>query len=158
FYDEALQQYMALIDYKVSVGYDFDQKHDEDDERRVADTFRVVSLSFSNLGGLDAVREYFSKFGSRPYEDRVYANLGEHYLAKLPYDDAAKTYNAFVALYPFHKSAPRFSMKVIETFTQGGFPKLVLESKRDFASRYGVHAEYWKHIRQEDAPEVLSYL
>jgi tetratricopeptide (TPR) repeat protein len=157
-YDEALQQYMALIDYKVSVGYDFDARHDEDDERRVADTFRVVSLSFSNLGGPDAVRDYFSRFGSRPYEDRVYANLGEHYLAKLRYDDAAKTYNAFVALYPFHKSAPGFSMKVIDTFTQGGFPKLVLESKRDFASRYGVHAEYWKHIRQEDAPDVLAYL
>ena len=58
-YDEALDKYMALLDYKVSIGYDFDQKHEEEDERRVADTFRVISLSFSNLGGPEAVGKYY---------------------------------------------------------------------------------------------------
>jgi tetratricopeptide (TPR) repeat protein len=158
FYEEALQKYVALLDYKVSIGYDFDQKHDEDSDRRVADTFRVISLSFSNLGGPEALPEYFSKFGSRAYEDRIYSSLGEHYLAKLRYDDAAKTYKAFVALYPFHRAAPRFSMRVVDTFTQGGFPKLVLESKRDFASKYGLKAEYWRHFKPEESPEVLAYL
>jgi TolA-binding protein len=68
FYEEALHKYMALLDYKVSIGYDFDQKHEEDDERRVADTFRVISLSFSNLGGPEVVQEYFTQFGHRGYE------------------------------------------------------------------------------------------
>ena len=158
FYEEALQRYVALLDYKVSIGYDFDQTHDEDDDRRVADTFRVISLSFSNLGGPQAIRELFSTLGSRSYEDRVYSNLGEHYLSKLRYDDAAKTFKAFVALYPFHHAAPHFSMRVIETFTQGGFPKLVLESKREFASQYGLKAEYWRHFKPEESPEVLAYL
>ena len=158
-YDEALQKYMALLDYKVSIGYDFDQTHEEDDERRVADTYRVISLSFSNLGpGPEPVRDYFARFGARPYEDRVYGNLGEHYLGKLRYDDAANTFKAFVALYPFHKKAPTFSMRVIETFTQGGFPKLVLEAKREFASRYKLQGDYWRHFAPEDTPEVVAYL
>jgi tetratricopeptide (TPR) repeat protein len=157
-YEEALQRYMALLDYKVSTGYNFDEKHEKEDERRVADTFRAVSLSFSNLGGPDAVQQYFSSTKSRSYEDRVYSNLGEHYLAKLRYDDAAKTYNAFITLHPFHRAAPRFSMRVVETFTKGGFPKLVLESKRDFASKYGLQAEYWRHNKPEELPEVLAYL
>jgi tetratricopeptide (TPR) repeat protein len=158
FYEEALQKYVALLDYKVSIGYDFDRTHDEDDDRRVADTFRVVSLSLSNLGGPETIQEYFSKFGNRSYEDRIYSNLGEHYLSKLRYDDAAKTYKAFIALYPFHRAAPQFSMRVIETFTQGGFPKLVLESKREFASKYGLKSEYWRHFKPEQSPEVLAYL
>jgi tetratricopeptide (TPR) repeat protein len=116
-YEEALQQYMALLDYKVSTGYNFDVKHEKEDERRVADTFRAVSLSFSNLGGPEAVQQYFTSTKSRSYEDRIYSNLGEHYLAKLRYDDAAKTYNAFIALHPFHPASPRFSMRVVETFT-----------------------------------------
>jgi len=157
-YEEALQKYMTLLDYKVSIGYEFDKTHDEDDERRVADTFRVISLSFTNLGGPSAVPEYFEKFGHRSYEDRVYSNLGEHYLAKLRYDDAAKTYKAFVALYPYHRAAPRFSMRVIETFTQGGFPKLVLESKKEFATNYGLQAEYWRHFKPDESPEVVGYL
>jgi len=158
FYEEALHKYMALLDYKVSIGYDFDQTHEEDDERRVADTYRVISLSFSNLGGPEVVPDYFATFGHRGYEDRVYSNLGEHYLAKLRYDDAAKTYKAFVALYPFHRAAPRFSMRVVDTFTQGGFPKLVLESKKEFATQYGLQADYWRHFKPEESPEVLSYL
>jgi len=157
-YDEALQKYMALLDYKVSSGYDFDQTHEEEDERRVADTFQVISLSFSNLGGPDIVKEYFSTSGTRSYEDRVYGNLGEYYLTKLRYDDAAKAYRAFVTLHPFHRTAPRFSMRVVDTFTKGGFPKLVLESKRDFASRYGLSADYWQHFKPEESPEVMAYL
>jgi outer membrane protein assembly factor BamD (BamD/ComL family) len=159
FYEDALHKYMALLDYKVSIGYDFDQTHEEDDERRVADTYRVISLSFSNLGGgADTVRDYFARFGKRSYEDRVYNNLGDHYLAKLRYDDAASTFKAFVALYPFHRAAPKFSMRVIDTFTQGGFPKLVLEAKREFASTYGLQAPYWKHFTPEESPEVLAYV
>ncbi len=158
FYEEALQKYIALLDHKVSIGYDFDQTHDEDNDRGVADTFRVISLSFSNLGGPETLPEYFSKFGNRSYEDRIYSSLGEHYLGKLRYDDAAKTYKAFVALYPFHCAAPRFSMRVVDTFNQGGFPKLVLESKREFASRYSLKAEYWRHFKPEESPDVLAYL
>jgi tetratricopeptide (TPR) repeat protein len=158
FYEEALQKYIGLLDYKVSIGYDFDQRHDEDNDRRVADTFRVISLSFSNLGGPETVPEYFSKFGNRSYEDRIYSSLGEHYLGKLRYDDAAKTYKGFVTLYPFHRAAPRFSMRIVDTFTQGGFPKLVLESKREFASKYSLKAEYWRHFKPEESPEVLAYL
>jgi cellulose synthase operon protein C len=157
-YEEALEKYMALLDYKVSVGYDFDQTHAEEDERRVADTFRVISLSFSNLGGPDAVRKYYSTFGTRSYEDRVYTNLGEHYMTELRYQDAARTYKTFVALYPLHRAAPHFSMRVIETFTKGGFPKLVLESKREFASKYGLQSEYWQHFKPEESPQVLAYL
>src|SRR5262245_18701250 len=158
FYEEALHQYIALLDYKVSIGYDFDQQHEEEDERRVTDTFRVVSLSFNNLGGPEVVQEYFGANGKRGYEDRIYQNLGEHYLSKLRYDDAAKTYKAFIALYPFHRASPRFGMRVIDIFTKGNFPKLVLESKKDFATRYNLKSEYWQHFEPAQTPEVMTFL
>ena len=157
-YDEALHNYVALLDYKVSVGYDFDQKHEEEDERRISDTFDVISLSFSNLGGPQIVREYFAERGHRGYEDRVYRNLGEFYRGKLRYQDAASAYQTFVSLYPFHKSAPHFSMREIEIYEEGSFPKLVLESKKAFASQYGLQAEYWRHFDVHQSPEVLAYL
>ena len=105
------------------IGYDFEQQHNEDEERRIADTFRVISLGFSNLGGPEVVQEYFAAKGSRSYEDKIYANLGEFYLAKLRYDDAAKTYKAFVALNPFHRSSPHVGMRVVEIYGKGNFPQ-----------------------------------
>ena len=158
FYDEALHRYVALLDYKVSVGYDFDAQHEEGDERRIADTFDIISLSFSNLGGPQIAQEYFTANGKRGYEDRVYRNLGEYYLRKLRYHDAAKSYDTFVAQYPLHRRSPHFSMRVIEIYETGRFPQLVLDSKKAFASTYGLNAEYWRHFDVNESPEVLSYL
>jgi outer membrane protein assembly factor BamD (BamD/ComL family) len=157
-HEEAADQYVALLDYKLATGYDFDAAGDEHEERRVADTYRVISLSFSNLGGPEAVGEFFSTRGSRSYEDRVYSQLGEFYFEKLRYHDAANTYNAFIELYPLHRTSPRFGMRIVEIYDAGGFPRLVLESKKDFANRYGRDSDYWRHFAMEDAPEVLSYL
>jgi TolA-binding protein len=157
-HEEALHQYIALLDYKVSTGYDFDQVEDEGEESRIADTYRVISLSFSSLGGPSAVEEYFAANGSRSYEDRIYSHLGEFYLEKLRYNDAASSYQAFVDLHPLHRASPHFSMRVVEIYEAGGFPKLVLESKKRFAATYGLGAEYWRHFDVEKSPEVLSYL
>jgi tetratricopeptide (TPR) repeat protein len=157
-HEEALHEYVALLDYKVSTGYDFDQSEDENDGRRISDTFRVISLSFSSLGGPEAVEDYFTANGHRSYEDRIYSHLGEFYLEKLRYADAAAAYEAFVTLNPLHRSSPLFSMRVVEIYEAGGFPKLVLESKKDFAARYGLDSEYWRHSDVAERPEVLSYL
>lgn len=157
-YQEALHEYFALLDYKVSKGYDFDGKHPPAEARRVEDTFQAVSLSFSNLGGPEVVARYFSSSGHRAYEDRVYRYLGEFYLAKLRYHDAAAVYDSFVAQYPFHRASPHFGMRVVQIYEAGGFPDLVLEAKKDFATRYGLQSEYWRHFDIGKSPDVLSYL
>jgi tetratricopeptide (TPR) repeat protein len=157
-YEEALQQYVGLLDYKVSVGYDFDQTQDEADQRRIADTYRVISLAFSSLGGPEAVQAWFAANGERGYEDRIYRELGEFYLEKLRYHDAAASYKTFVGLHPLHRSSPHFSMRVVEIYEAGGFPKLVLEAKKEFAATYALDSEYWQHFDVNDAPEELSYL
>ena len=176
-YEQALDQYIALLDYKVSVGYDFDQvvllTNDDEiapdpetagassgqgDERRVADTFRVISLAFSNLGGPEDLNNYFVENGNRAYEDRIYSNLGEFYLTKLRYNDAATVYRSFAQLNPRHRVAPLFSMRVVEIYEEGGFAQLVVEAKQDYATRYALDAEYWQYFDIAESPEVLSYL
>ncbi len=149
-YDEALHRFIALLDYKVSMGYDFAQTKDEQERKRIDDTFRVISLSFSNLGGANSVVEYFNRHGKRSYEDGVYSNLGEFYFDKRRYADAAATYNAFVSRNPFHKVSPQFAMRVIEIHLAGAFPSLVIDAKKQFARNYGLKAEYWQHF--EPAP------
>ena len=157
-YDEALHRFIALLDYKVSLGYDFAQTADEQEKKRIDDTFRVVSLSFSNLGGANSVVEYFNRHGKRSYEDGVYSNLGEFYFDKRRYADAAATYNAFVSRNPFHKVSPQFAMRVIEIHLAGAFPSLVIDAKKQFAEKYGLKAEYWQHFEPAARPEVLAWL
>ena len=157
-YEDAVNRFIALMDHKVSVGYDFAQTEDEQERKRTEDTFRVISLSFSNLGGADSAVEYFSRSGKRSYEDSIYSNLGEFYFDKRRYADASAAYNAFVSHNPFHEKAPNFHMRVIEIQTAGGFPTLVLDSKKKFSTTYGLNAEYWKYFNPGDRPDVLSFL
>ncbi|MBW2476971.1 MAG: tetratricopeptide repeat protein [Deltaproteobacteria bacterium] len=157
-YEDALQKFVALLDYKVSIGYDFSQTEDEPERKRMEDTFRVISLSFSYLGGAEVVAEYFERFGGRSYEDLVYSNLGEYYFDKRRYSDANASYNAFVERNPFHQQAPHFQMRIIEICIAGGFPSLVIDSKKTFAGLYGLQADYWQHFNPEDHQDVLGYL
>lgn len=157
-YEEALHNYIAMLDYRLSIGYDFEQEHAESDEHRIADTFRVISLSFSNLGGSEVLDEYFSEYGHRVYADKIYANLGEFHFGKLRYDDAASVYKSFVALNPFHKVSPHFGMRIVEIYGEAGFPLLVVEAKKVFASTYALDAEYWEYFDLESSPEVAGFL
>lgn len=157
-YDEALDGFVALLDYKASTGFDFEKSTDELEKKRVDDTYRVISLSFSNSGGPKAIVEFFEKRGKRPYEVDIYRNLAEFYLDKRRYHDAAATYEAFVQRDPFHKVAPDFDMKVIATYRKGGFSKLVIDATKEFAHRYGLKAAYWTHYDPAARPEVVGYL
>jgi cellulose synthase operon protein C len=155
-YENALDEFFKLLDYKVSIGYDFDQTSNEIEKKRTDDTFRVISLAFSNLGGAQSVQDYFKKLGRRSYEDGVYSHLAEFYFGKRRYHDAASTYNAFIKRNPYNKKSPIFSMRVIEIYKKGGFPNLVIKAKKQYASTYGVHAEFWNHFNKSDFPQVLD--
>jgi len=157
-YEDALDRFITLMDRKVSVGFDFENTVDEQEKKRTDDTFRVISLSFSSLGGVDSAVQYFSSQGKRIYEDKIYSNLGEFYFEKLRYADAAAAYEAFVDRNPFNKVAPNFQMRVIEIHAAGGFPSLVLDSKKKFATTYGLTAEYWKYFNPSDRQDVLGLL
>ena len=160
-YEEALDHYVALLDLKLSQGYDFDtsvEDEGEEEDKRVADTFRVISLSFSNLGGAEVLNQFFHTLGDRSYEDRIYSNLAEFYVEKLRFNDAAEVYDSFVELNPLHHRAPRFSMRIAEVYSDGGFPKLVVQAKKDFAHRYGLSSEYWNHYDRAEMSDVIDYL
>ena len=157
-YDESLQRFMALLDHKIKSGYDFDKPKNILEHQRVEDTYRVISLAFSNLGGPDAVSSHFAKFGKRGYEANVYGNLGEYYLDKLRYNDAAAAYKAFVKREPFHKVAPHYDTRVVEIYKRGGFPKLVIDANKEFVVNYGLKSPYWSRFDPKAFPEVVGYV
>lgn len=157
-YEEALNDFIALLDYKISIGYDFEQIRDNIERKRIDDTYRVISLSFSYLGGSKEVIKYFETYGGRLYEASIYSHLGEYYLTKRRYADAASAYNAYVERNPLNKVSPHFKIRVIEIYLKGGFPKLVVESKKNFAQTYGLRANYWTFFDINSYPDVIVFL
>lgn len=157
-YEEALDDFVRLLDIKTAAGYHIKTESNKTEFQRVEDTFRVVSLSFSYLGGPNYIKDYFASRGVRDYEYLVYQYLAEHYLVKRRYQDAASSYNLFLDLYPLHEKAPTFHMRTIDIYRKGRFPKLVIEAKREFAIRYALNGNYWGYHDISQQPDVLAFV
>lgn len=157
-YEEALKDFIAMLDFKIAEGVDLEKIESKLEKKRIDDTYRVISLSFSYLGGAEAIVEFFNRNGPREYEASVYSHLGEYYLDKRRYSDAAQTYNHFVERNPLNKVAPYFQIRVIEIYLKGGFPKLVIEAKKNFSKTYGLNAAYWQFFDINEFPVVLAFL
>ena len=157
-YEEALVDFITMLDYKIDEGYELEQVENKIEKKRIDDTYRVISLSFSYLGGAEAIVDFFNKVGPRSYEASVYSHLGEYYLDKRRYNDAAQSYISFVERNSLNKVAPYFNIRVIEIYLQGGFPKLVIDSKKNFSNTYGLNSEYWSYFDIKQFPVVLTFL
>lgn len=124
----------------------------------VEDTFRVLSISFSYMEGAKSIDEFLDRHGRPSYSYVIYENLGDLYLEKERYVDAAESYEAFVEQDPYHPKAPLLQVEVIEAYKQGGFPSLVLEGKKDFVDHYGMDGEFWTRNLPEENTAVAVHL
>lgn len=148
-HEESLDPFFDLLDLKLA-----DIAIGGGDERfaalgraereLVADTFRVLSISFSYMDGPESLGGYFDERGHPDYAWLMYLELGDLYLEKERYVDAAKAYEAFVAQDPWHPKAPLLQVEVIEAYRSGSFPTRVLEGKEQFVERYAMDGPFWK--------------
>lgn len=146
-YEKALSSFFVIVDRKLKTPageLDIDGSHLSRGEKELLnDVFRVITLSFNELGGAEAIGKYMDTSGEKPYARRIYAGLGDHYLEKDRIKDAAATYASFVKRYPDHAFAPNFDIRRIDAFARGGFASLLIEAKVDFANRYRINGDYW---------------
>jgi len=162
-HEDSLSPFFELLDRKVR-GVDIG----EGDERLadlkraerelVEDTFRVLSISFSYMEGADSIDAFLAKREAPAYSYVIYSNLGDLYLEKERYVDAAETYEAFVEQDPYHPKAPVLQVAVIEAYKKGGFPTLVLEGKEGFVERYGMDGPFWVRNPREENEAVARHL
>jgi hypothetical protein len=128
------------------------------DRELVEDTLRVMSITFSYNEGAGSLEQYVKAEGERPYTYLLYQRLGDLYVEKQRYQDAATTYRAYVALDPYSDQAPNLAMAEIEAYGKGGFSQLVLDGKHEFVERYNFDSPYWKTRTKAANPKVVAEL
>ncbi len=128
------------------------------DRELVQDTFRVLSIGFSYVDGKDTLDRYLARRSEIPYSYMLYSELGDLYVTKQRYTDAADTYRAFVERFPDHERAPLLQMQAIEAYKKGGFAQLVLDGKKEFVERYRLGSSYWAARTPEQFPLVAREL
>jgi cellulose synthase operon protein C len=129
----------------------------------VEDTFRVMSITFSYLEGPKSIAEFVKHRTPqgrppRPYAYLMYARLGDLYMEKERYTDAADSYRAFVSQDRNNEKAPLLEMQAIEAYSKGGFPQLVLQGKKEFVENYSFGTAYWQGRDPKSEPQVVVVL
>ena len=129
----------------------------------VEDTFRVMSITFSYLDGPKSIADFVKRRTPpgrqpRPYAYLMYARLGDLYMEKERYTDAADSYRAFVSKDRNNEKAPLLEMQAIEAYSKGGFPQLVLQGKKEFVENYSFGTAYWQGRDPKNEPKVVAVL
>jgi tetratricopeptide (TPR) repeat protein len=124
----------------------------------VEDTFRVMSITFSYADGPKTIDEFVKHRPPRPYYYLLYARLGDLYIEKERYTDAADSYRAFVLRDRNNEKAPLLEMQAIEAYSKGGFPQLVLQGKKEFVENYSYGTPYWQGRTPQGEPKVVAEL
>jgi tetratricopeptide (TPR) repeat protein len=157
-YTKALYSYFNFIDHKLAGltgNSDFDISELSKRERHLVEhAFLAVTLSFIQLGGPEAIEEHFRKFGRRRYESEIYKSMGEYFLDKQRYLDAAKSYTDFVKYHNDHRLTASFEMSAIKILQAGGFLTKVLNTKITFSDKYRANGSYWKLQTKEDQKKL----
>jgi tetratricopeptide (TPR) repeat protein len=124
----------------------------------VEDTFRVMAITFSYLDGPKSIDEFLRHLGQKPYAYLLYSRLGDLYIEKERYTDAADAYRAFVSQDRNNEKAPLLQMQAIEAYARGGFPELVLKGKREFVDDYSYGTAYWQGREPQNEAKVVAEL
>jgi tetratricopeptide (TPR) repeat protein len=124
----------------------------------VEDTFRVMSITFSYLDGPKTIQDFVRRHKPRPYSYLLYARLGDLYMEKERYTDAADSYRAFVSQDRNNEKAPLLETQAIEAYQKGGFPQLVLQGKKEFVENYSFGTAYWQGRQPSSEPQVVAVL
>src|SRR5258708_1288217 len=122
------------------------------------DTFRDMSITFSYLDGPHTIGDFVKRRPPRPYPNLLYARLGDLYIEKERYTDAADCYRAFVSQDRNNEKAPLLEMQAIEAYQKGGFPQLVLQGKKEFVENYSFGTAYWQGRDAKKEPKVVAEL
>jgi len=128
------------------------------EQELVTDTLRVLSITFSYLEGPETIDQALAARARTPYDWLLYQSLGELYLEQERFRDAAEAYDAFASREPVHPQAPLMQQAVIDAYTAGRFPSLVLEAKQDYVTRYGLDTAFWQVHPVAGHPLVLEQL
>ena len=122
------------------------------------DAFRAIAITYYDLDGAATLDAALKQRGDPLYAHLLYESLGNLYIEKERYQDAALAYDAFAKRKPEDRFAPSLQVRAIEAYQKGGFTQLVLEGKQSFVERYAFDAGFWKQRSREEAPEVVALL
>jgi len=156
--DESAVSFLKLLDRVLASGDGVRRADDLSRAQRelVDDTTRALSIGFAGADGVATLQAALNRHGPAPYEAQLHGALGDLYLEKERYQDAAEAYRAYAKRQPMDPEAPLLLVRATEAYQRGGFEALVLDGKRELVAGYGPKSAFWQAHRANLDPRVSA--
>jgi tetratricopeptide (TPR) repeat protein len=120
------------------------------------DALRALAITFAAAEGPPSLQSALERHGLAPYEAQVYRALGDLFVEKERYQDAAESYRAYAKRRPLDPDAALLLVRATEAYEKGGFASLVLDGKRELVENYGPRSEFWAAYTPNIVPAVSA--
>lgn len=147
FYLEAADDFIQVIKYNRFDDYPKLAKSKQD---LFNEYFRAIGLTFSYLGGADALNSYFSENPGFQHVYYAYAHVSDIYAKQERYNDAVNTLHYFARHYAASKHSPEALLKAVSVWKAGGFTSKMNESLVSFYKTYHPDSTYWHKLKSVD--------
>ena len=117
----------------------------------------AVTFSYDD-DSVDAIDQFLSAHNNPAYAPVIYSRLGDLYVEKERFQDAAAVYRAYATREPNSEFSPGLSMQAIDAYRKGGFTELVLEGKREYVALYNYGTPFWHGRNKADYPNIAKEL
>ena len=162
-YIQSIGTYLTLLDIKEQENkvtqYGIDDQVSKSEREFITDSLRVISLSLSYQGGYQTINKVLGGAAKpKHYEPLIYKQLGELYVKKERYRDAASTYMEFTKRHPQNRRAPEFHMYALSAYKDGGINEEIVQSKILYVGNYGVGTKFLSTQAIEDKSKIEEHL
>ncbi len=141
FYEEAVNDYLQAVTY-----HQFDElkKLNQSEKDQFEEYFRAIGLSFSNLGGAEALQTFFRDKPEFKYLYYTYSVVSNIYLKQERYSDAADAMKQFIQQHPDSENIPDAQLKIVKVWQKSIYTEKLYEAIESFYVSYNMSSLYWK--------------
>jgi tetratricopeptide (TPR) repeat protein len=158
-YDQSSVTFTKVLDRAlVNAGSSSLKDVKKSDIDTVADTIRVLSITFSYQKGAEGLATLISQVGVKPYTFNLYNALAKLYIKQQRYEDSASTSREFIKKYPDNPEVPLMAVAIIDAYKKGHFAVNVWDEKENYIKEFGLHGPRWSRMPTSTQQDVKPYL
>lgn len=143
YYIEAVDDFLDTVTYH---NFDDFEQLNQSEKDIFGEYFRAIGLSFSYLGGVEKLNQYFADKKDFKYLYYTYAHIGEIYEKQYRFSDAVDTQKYFIKMHPNSPEVPLAQLKIFDIWKKGGFANRVYAALEEFYQLYKPKSDYWVKV------------
>lgn len=152
FYFEAVDDFLQVVKFNKFKNYENLSKTRKD---LFNEYFRAIGLSFSYMGGAEALNDYFKANPNFKHLYYTYAHVSNIYVKEERKNDAVITLQYFAKHNSQSDHVPEALLNIISIWKQGGFASKMNIALESFYKKYHPNSKYW-HKRKNVTQRIYK--